>query len=126
VVRNAKVVLVELSLSSPTSRVSNDRCPGLSDLMLGSAHRQIISKIASQVHLVGAAASKDRRCSVAALALPSMRCSGFTISGARCRTAADFRLAALVGCTGGGDSRSGMRRSAAPYARAVARTGFGR
>ncbi len=64
-VRNAKVVLVELSLSSPTvGAVSHDpMAPGLSDLMLGSAtFGQIISKDRlSQVHLVGAGrASKDR------------------------------------------------------------------
>ncbi|WP_315833062.1 exopolysaccharide transport family protein [Bradyrhizobium prioriisuperbiae] len=64
-VRKAKVVLVELSISSPTlGAVSNDpMAPGLSDLMLGSAtFGQIISKDRlSQVHLVGAGrASRDR------------------------------------------------------------------
>ncbi len=64
-VRRAKVVLVELAISSPTvGAVSNDpMAPGLSDLILGSAtFGQIISKDRlSQVHLVGAGrASKDR------------------------------------------------------------------
>jgi tyrosine-protein kinase Etk/Wzc len=63
--RRAKVVLVELSISSPTlGAVSHDpMAPGLLDLMLGSAtFGQIISKDRlSQVHLVGAGrASKDR------------------------------------------------------------------
>ncbi|MEW6639920.1 MAG: exopolysaccharide transport family protein [Pseudomonadota bacterium] len=63
--RKAKVVLVELSLSSPTvGAVSSDpMAPGLSDLMLGSANfGQIISRDRlSQVHLVGAGrASRDR------------------------------------------------------------------
>jgi uncharacterized protein involved in exopolysaccharide biosynthesis/Mrp family chromosome partitioning ATPase len=63
--RGAKVVLVELSISSATlGAVSHDpMAPGLSDLILGSAtFGQIISKDRlSQVHLVGAGrASKDR------------------------------------------------------------------
>lgn len=63
--RKGKVVMVELSLSSPTvGAVSSDpMAPGLSDLMLGSASfGQIISRDRlSQVHLVGAGrASKDR------------------------------------------------------------------
>jgi polysaccharide biosynthesis transport protein len=63
--RHAKVVLVELSISSPTvGAISNDpMAPGLSDLMLGSASfGQIISRDRlSQVHLIGAGrASKDR------------------------------------------------------------------
>ena len=63
--RSAKVVMVELSISSPTvGAISNDpMAPGLSDLMLGSAtFSQIISKDRlSPVHLVGAGrASKDR------------------------------------------------------------------
>ena len=63
--RRARVVLVELSISSPTlGAVSHDpMAPGLSDLMLGSAtFSQIISSDRlSQVHLVGAGrASKDR------------------------------------------------------------------
>ncbi|MGO4715621.1 GumC family protein [Bradyrhizobium sp. 2TAF24] len=63
--RKGKVVLVELSLSSPTvGAVSSDpMAPGLSDLMLGSANfGQIISRDRlSQVHLVGAGrASRDR------------------------------------------------------------------
>ncbi|UTD28873.1 GumC family protein [Bradyrhizobium sp. WD16] len=63
--RRASVVLVELSISSPTlGAVSNDpMAPGLSDLILGSASfGQIISQDRlSQVHLVGAGrASRDR------------------------------------------------------------------
>jgi len=63
--RKGKVVLVELSPSSPTvGAVSSDpMAPGLSDLMLGSANfGQIISRDRlSQVHLVGAGrAAKDR------------------------------------------------------------------
>jgi uncharacterized protein involved in exopolysaccharide biosynthesis len=63
--RQAKVVLVELSISSPTlGSISNDpMAPGLSDLMLGSAtFSQIISRDRlSHVHLVGAGrASNDR------------------------------------------------------------------
>lgn len=63
--RRASVVLVELSISSPTlGAVSNDpMAPGLSDLILGSASfGQIISRDRlSQVHLVGAGrASTDR------------------------------------------------------------------
>jgi polysaccharide biosynthesis transport protein len=63
--RSARVVLVELSISSPTvGAVSHDpMAPGLADLMLGSASfSQIISKDRlSQAHLVGAGrASKDR------------------------------------------------------------------
>jgi Mrp family chromosome partitioning ATPase len=63
--RHAKVVLVELSISSPTlGAVSHDpMAPGVSDLMLGTAtFGQTISKDRlSQVHLVGAGrASKDR------------------------------------------------------------------
>jgi uncharacterized protein involved in exopolysaccharide biosynthesis/Mrp family chromosome partitioning ATPase len=63
--RGARVVLVELSISSPTvGAISNDpMAPGLSDLMLGTASfGQIISRDRlSQVHLVGAGrASKDR------------------------------------------------------------------
>jgi MinD-like ATPase involved in chromosome partitioning or flagellar assembly len=63
--RRAKVVLVELSISSATlGAVSNDpMAPGISDLMLGSASfGQIIARDRlSNVHLVGAGrASKDR------------------------------------------------------------------
>lgn len=63
--RSARVVMVELSISSPTvGAISHDPMgPGLSDLMLGSASfGQIISRDRlSQVHLVGAGrASKDR------------------------------------------------------------------
>jgi len=63
--RGAKVVLVELSISSPTvGAISHDpMAPGLSDLMLGTAtFSEIISRDRlSHVHLVGAGrASKDR------------------------------------------------------------------
>jgi uncharacterized protein involved in exopolysaccharide biosynthesis/Mrp family chromosome partitioning ATPase len=63
--RQARVVLVELSISSPTlGAISNDpMAPGLADLMLGSAgFGEIIARDRlSPVHLVGAGrASHDR------------------------------------------------------------------